>query len=148
MIESLLISFSFYGIIVCGILIIATNLLPDKYRLIVQNLAIALLAVFAYYQGTSQERTAWVIKNNKVIQENLEKESKAKDISLKYESLILQHEALIKQKGKVKYVTKYISKEDDNKCAIPPGFIRLHNDSVKGLVSDSPSGVNGASGRE
>lgn len=148
MIESFLISLSFYGAIVCGIIIIATNLLPDKYRLIVQNLAIAGLVVFAFYQGMSEERTKWEIRNAKIVEENARIKEESKDITLKYETLTLTHEALITQKGKVKYVTKYITKEDDNKCVIPPGFIRLHNDSVKGVVSESAPSDNGSTGKE
>ena len=45
----------------------------------------------------------------------------------------------------IKYVPKYITKEDDSKCIIPDSFVRLHNYSAKDSIPESATRADGIS---
>lgn len=46
---------------------------------------------------------------------------------------------LQRQKERIKYVTKYITKEDNSKCSISPSFVELHDSAAEDRVPSRPS---------
>ena len=101
-----------------------------------------VIAVFfsgVHYANLKHDREDFNELKDK-IKEVAELQTKVNDIETAY--LHVASQLGTNNKETIRYVTKVITKEADAKCSIPSGFVRLHDNSVRGLVT-SPELADG-----
>ncbi|HRC95272.1 MAG TPA: hypothetical protein PK317_00585 [Coprothermobacter proteolyticus] len=101
-----------------------------------------VIAVFfsgVHYANLQHDRDDLQELNQK-LKEVAELKAKVNDVESAY--LHVASQLGTNNKETIRYVTKVITKEADAKCVIPSGFIRLHDNSVRGLVT-SPELTDG-----
>lgn len=100
--------------------------------------AIAAAIVFAAWFGrsfTALQYEAQIAEQNRQVAElQSENERKAVRVVTKYIDRV--HEVEAQAKTIVKEIPVYVTKDDDSRCAIPVGFVRIHDAAANG---DAPS---------
>lgn len=94
-----------------------------------------IIAVFfsgVHYANLQQDREDFKELKDKI--------KEVKELQVKVDSIETAYIHVAGQLGTnnketIRYVTKVITKEADAKCSIPAGFVRLHDNSVRGLVT-------------
>lgn len=137
----------FFGSILALIL---ANFLATTYRVVIMAVAVLALCTSVYLKGGLDQ---------KLILDKEIAELKVKVAALDKERIKITAKAaashdtnrrLILENGKLKDLNAYLTDKEVNMCVIPNGFIRLHNESATGKLSNIPiaSGKsNDASGK-
>jgi hypothetical protein len=118
---------------------VASTLIPSVgYRTpaLIVCLLVALSAI--YLKGGNDERVKRDLIEEKAKTEVALLQKQQEEITAKYNAIAARNRELIKENGRLKNVNIYVSQEDDDKCVLPPGFIRLHNEAASGKLSNTP----------
>ena len=128
----------FVGILAC--------LLPIPYRTIVEVLSVAIVSFSLYMEGGIANEAEWKLKVKEAEAKVAQKETQAVEATVKVVTKYVKTVETIKEKGDViiKEIPMYITKVDDSMCAVPNGFVLLHDSASRNEVSDS-TGVPNAS---
>ena len=105
-------------------------------------LVVVLVLWKAYDLGGDHVRADWEKERAQLAQAHAEEVQRLESINRKVEVRYMDRVRVVKEKGevRVKYVPKYITKEDDSKCDISPSFVELHDSAAEGRLPDpSPS---------
>lgn len=121
--------------------IIIGNFFATTYRIPVIIIAILCLSLSVYLKGGQDER---VKSDEKIAKINLDSEklkveieklnTERNKISKTAASRHDLNRRLIQENGKLKNINEYLNNQEINSCTIPPGLIRLHNESAKGKL--------------
>jgi hypothetical protein len=86
---------------------------------------------------TNQEK--WEAKVAEAKLEVAQKETAAVETTIKVVTKYVKQIDIIKEKGDViiKEIPTYITKVDDSKCAVPNGFVMLHDSASRNEVPDT-----------
>ena len=131
----------FVGILAC--------LLPIPYKTIVQVLSVAIVSFSLYMEGGIANEAEWKLKVKEAEAKVAQKETQAVEATVKVVTKYVKTVETIKEKGDViiKEIPMYITKVDDSMCAVPNGFVLLHDSASRNEVPDTARNTNaGASG--
>lgn len=123
--------------------IIISNFLPTLYRTSFLAICLVTLVSSVYLKGSQDEKNQWLIKdaeNQKIIAQD---KKKRQEITNKYSKQHALNRQLIEENLRLKDINEYLSKEEIDGCVIPPGFVRLHNESAEGNLSGATGKSNG-----
>jgi hypothetical protein len=120
-----------------------------QYQAVLRIVSIACLTIGLVWYGINASEARWAARvataDAKIAQ--LEKDSGkvTEKIVVEYVDRV----KVIKEKGEnlVIRVPYYVSKEADNKCPVPAGFVRLYNRAADSGLPDTTGGANAASGK-
>lgn len=115
--------------------IVISNFLPTIYRTSFLSICLIALATSVYLKGGQDENSRWVAKQAEYQKEIAELRTKRQEITSKYSKKHAENRELIQENLRLKDINEYLSKEDVDGCVIPPGFVRLHNESAEGKLS-------------
>jgi hypothetical protein len=137
----------FYAILLIGVAgFAATYLLKFipipaiyLYKTPIQLGSIALIVIGVYMSGAISNEESWKAKVAEVQAELAKKETASAEVTTKIVTKYVKQIETIKEKGDViiKEIPTYITKVDDSKCAIPNGFVLLHDSASKNEVPDT-----------
>lgn len=116
----------------------------SEYLFYIKLVAIALLVVGAYFKGVNDERSVWLLKEEKTKVATIEKKEKRTEVTAKSAAKSSINRKKVEQQSRLEDINVYLSKKDVASCTIPDGFVRLHNESAEGRVSNAPSEPNGS----
>lgn len=114
------------------------------------NVLILALSVFAiYWYGGHVVQVKWDAEKKAIAEENAKKKDESVKVTEKIVIKYVDRVKVIKEKGDeiIKYVDRYVTKDDDANCTINYGFIRMYDDAIKGNVPNTSSKTDGSAGR-
>jgi hypothetical protein len=114
-------------------------LFPIPYKTIVQVLSIAVIAFSLYMEGGIANEEGWKLKVKEAEAKAAQKETLAAETTVQVVTKYVKKIETIKEKGDViiKEIPTYITKVDDSKCAVPNGFVMLHDSASRNEVPDT-----------
>ena len=114
-------------------------LFPIPYKTIVQVVSIAVIAFSLYMEGGIANEAEWKLKVKEAEAKAAQKETLAAETTVQVVTKYVKKIETIKEKGDViiKEVPTYITKVDDSKCAVPNGFVMLHDSASRNEVPDT-----------
>jgi hypothetical protein len=114
-------------------------LFPIPYKTTVQVLSIAVISFSLYIEGGISNEEEWKLKVKEAEAKVAQKETQAAETTVKVVTKYVKTVETIKEKGDViiKEIPMYITKVDDSKCAVPNGFVMLHDSASRNEVSDT-----------
>lgn len=118
------------------VMIVSNLVFPAAWRTVILIVGMLLVIFSIYLKGAKDERASWELKEAKLQAQIKEKETERANISTQMAVLAAKNRELILKKGTIQNVETYISSADNAGCTVPTGFIRLHNDSARGTVSN------------
>jgi hypothetical protein len=112
----------------------------SKYKLPIRFISIAVLLLGIFSEGGIMYRA----EMDKVRAEIARIEKESKQVTEKVVTKYIEKTKVIKETGDVivKNVPVYVTKESDNACIIPNGFVSLHDSAAKNKIPNSTSGIN------
>lgn len=119
------------------------------YDVPLKGLSIVALLFGVYAQGALSERDAHLVQIEKARAEIAQKEALAAETTTKIITKYVDRVQIVKEKGSVIYekIPTYINKAADEQCAVPNGFVVLHDSAAKnevpGASTDSNEGTSG-----
>ena len=119
-------------------------LFPIPYKTIVQVLSIAVIAFSLYMEGGIANEEEWKLKVKEAEAKTAQKETLAAETTVQVVTKYVKKIETIKEKGDViiKEIPTYITKVDDSKCAVPNGFVMLHDSASRNEVPDTARSTN------
>lgn len=122
------------------------KLLKSPLAQYIINVLILALSVFAiYWYGGHVVQVKWDAEKKLIAEQNAAKKDESVKVTEKIVIKYVDRVKVIKEKGDeiVKYVDRYVSKEDDANCVVPYGVIRMYDDAIKGNVPGGASKTDG-----
>ena len=121
----------FIGVLAC--------LFPIPYKTIVQVLSIAVVSFSLYMEGAISNQQEWEAKVAQVKLDMAVKETAAAETTIKVVTKYVKKIQTVKETGDViiKEIPIYITKIDDSMCAVPNGFVLLHDSASRNEVPDT-----------
>lgn len=116
----------------------------STYRLPIQVAAIAILVFGVYMEGGISNQEKWEAKVAEAKLEMAKKDAASAEASTKVVTKYITKIEVVKEKGDaiIKEIPKYISQDADAKCAVPNGFVVLHDSASRNEVPDSTRSVD------
>ena len=126
----------FAGVIAC--------LLPIPYKSIVQVVSIAIVSFSLYMEGGLSNQAEWELKVKEAEAKVAQKEIVAAEVTIKVVTKYVKQIQTVKETGDViiKEIPIYITKIDDSMCAVPNGFVLLHDSASRNEVPDTTRPVD------
>lgn len=114
------------------------------YASLIRIVGISLLVVGVYFRGGYGVEMEWRAKVEEMKLEIAKKEKESAEVSTKVVTKYIDRVTVVKEKGDViiKEIPKLISQSDDDKCAVPNGFVSVHNAAAKNEVPDTSRSTN------
>lgn len=114
-------------------------LFPIPYKTIVQVLSVVVIAFSLYMEGGIANEAEWKLKVKEAEAKVAQKETQAAETTVKVVTKYVKTVETIKEKGDViiKEIPMYITKVDDSMCAVPNGFVLLHDSASRNEVPDT-----------
>ncbi len=118
--------------------------LINKYIIPVKIVSLFLLVCGLYMEGGISNQERWEAKVADAKLEMAKKDTASAEASTKVVTKYVTKIEVVKEKGDaiIKEVPKYITKDADNQCAIPNGFVLLHDSASRNEVPDSTRSVD------
>jgi len=119
-------------------------MLPIPFKQVVMPIVALMLVVGVYSEGGIAQNKTWELKVAAAEVESAKKQVAASGVSMKVVTKYIKNTRVVREKGDViiKEVPKYITTVDDSKCAVPTGFVRVHD---RGATGTEVSGTTGGS---
>jgi hypothetical protein len=134
----------FHALTLVGFVGIFACLFPIPYKSIVQVLSIAVLSFSLYMEGGISNQAAWELKVKEAEAKVAKKETAAAETTVKVVTKYVNKIQVVKEAGDVIYkeIPIYITKNDDSKCAVPNGFVMLHDSASRNEVPSTTRTVD------
>jgi len=117
----------------------------SKYKIPLLLGGIVAVLFFTFYGGKYSEESKYKIEQAELRMQIAILEGKqaevTHDVEIKYVDRVKEVEK-IKVEYQNVYVDRFITKEDDAKCVINNGFVRVHNSAAKGELPGTPEGTD------
>jgi hypothetical protein len=117
-------------------MVVSNVIFPVAWRTIVLIIGMLIVVFSIYLKGGKDERLTWELEKSQMETKIKARETERAKISTELAVLAAKNRELILKKGTIQNVETYISSSDNAGCVVPSGFVRLHNDSARGLVSN------------
>lgn len=118
--------------------------LINKYIIPVKVVSLFLLVCGLYMEGGVSNQERWEAKVADAKLEMAKKDTASAEATTKVVTKYVTKVEIVKEKGDaiIREVPKYITKDADNQCVIPNGFVLLHDSASRNEVPDSTRGVD------
>lgn len=122
----------------------------EKYKFALTPIAVILICFSTWSLGIKEEKHRYALEQEKQKVYIAELEKKASEKTVEVVTEYVDRVKVVKEKGETIYekVPVYITKESDDKCVLPNGFVVLHDSAVRnevpnatGSPNEDPSGV-------
>lgn len=132
----------FHLLTLAGVLCMIACLLPVPFKSVVMPIGALMLVFGAYTEGGIAQNKSWELKVAAAEVESAKKQAAASEVSMKVVTKYIKNTRVVREKGDViiKEVPKYITTVDDSKCAVPTGFVRVHDRSATGVEVPGTTG--------
>ena len=132
----LLTLFGFVGALAC--------LFPIPYKTAVQVISVVVIAFSLYMEGGIANEVEWKLRVKEAEAKAAQKEMQSAEATVKVVTKYVKSIETIKEKGDViiKEIPTYITKDDDSMCAVPNGFVLLHDGASRNEVPDTTRNSN------
>jgi len=132
----------FHLLTLMGVVGIVACMLPIPFKQVVMPIVALMLVVGAYSEGGIAQNKSWELKVAAAEVESAKKQVAASDVSMKVVTKYIKNTRVVREKGDViiKEVPKYITTVDDSKCAVPTGFVRVHDRAATGVEVPGTTG--------
>lgn len=128
------------------VVFIVISVIDVKYRIYIQLILVTFLIINAYMAGSNAETIKWEHKEA-LLKVQIEKLNTDRiTLTNKANLQAAKNKQLIQENNRIKDINVYLSHQDIASCLIPPGFIRLHNDSARNKVSGTAGTADEKSG--
>lgn len=117
--------------------IISTILPVVSYRMPMMLICLFLALSSIYLKGGEDQRLRSEVKEKEEQAKVAVLEKKQAELTSSIASISAANRALVLENGRLKNVNQYISQSEENACNIGPGFVRLHNESAEGKLSNA-----------
>jgi hypothetical protein len=119
-------------------------LFPIPYKTIVQMVSVVVIAFSLYIEGGIANEAEWKLKVTEAEAKLAQKETQAAEATVQVVTKYVKKIETIKEKGDViiKEIPTYITKTDDSMCAVPSGFVLLHDSASRNEVPDTSRNTN------
>ena len=136
---SFLPDYVFHILALVGVVGVIACLFPIPYKTIVQVLSVAIVSFSLYMEGGIANEAEWKLKVKEAEAKVAQKETQAVEATVKVVTKYVKTVETIKEKGDViiKEIPMYITKVDDSMCAVPNGFVLLHDSASRNEIPDS-----------
>ena len=136
---SFLPDYFFHLLTLFGVVGVIACLLPIPYKSIVQIISVIVLSFSLYMEGGISNQAEWEAKVAQVKLDMAVKEAASAKVTTKIVTKYIKQIQIVKETGDViiKEIPTYITKVDDAKCAVPNGFVLLHDSASRNEVPDS-----------
>ncbi len=136
---SFLPAYAFHLLTLVGVVGVIACLLPIPYKSIVQIISVIVLSFSLYMEGGISNQAEWEAKVAQVKLDMAVKEVASEKVTTKIVTKYIKQIQVVKETGDViiKEIPTYITKIDDSKCAVPNGFVVLHDSASRNEVPDS-----------
>ena len=116
----------------------------SNYNLPIQVGSVIILAFGLYMSGGASNQERWEAKVAEVKLEMAKKEAASAEASTKVVTKYVTKVEIVKEKGDsiVKQIPNLISQDADAKCAVPNGFVLLHDSASRNEIPDASGNVN------
>jgi hypothetical protein len=137
-------NYVFHLLTLVGVVGVVASLLPIPYKSIVQIISVIVLAFSLYMEGGISNQAEWEIKIAQVKLDMAKKDSASAEMTTKVVTKYVKQIQVVKETGDViiKQIPMYITKNDDSMCAIPNGFVLLHDSASRNEVPDTTRAPN------
>jgi hypothetical protein len=134
----------FHILTLVGFLGVLACLFPIPYKTIAQVLSVAIICFSLYMEGGISNQQEWEAKIAQVKLDTAKKETAAAETTIKVVTKYVKKIQTVKETGDViiKEIPIYITKIDDSKCAVPNGFVLLHDSASRNEVPDTTRPVD------
>ena len=118
--------------------------LINKYLLPVKVGSAFLLVFGLYMEGGISNQERWEARVAEAKLEMAKKEAASTEASTKVVTKYINKIEIVKEKGDaiVKEIPKFVTATDDGQCAVPNGFVVLHDSASRNEVPDSTRGID------
>jgi hypothetical protein len=132
-------SYVFHLLTLLGVAGVIASLLPIPYKSIVQIVSVIVLAFSLYMEGGISNQAEWEAKVAQVKLDMAKKDVASAEVTTKVVTKYVKQIQVVKETGDViiKQIPMYITKNDDSMCAIPNGFVMLHDSASRNEVPDT-----------
>lgn len=132
-------AYAFHLLTLVGVVGVIACLLPIPYKSIVQIISVIVLSFSLYMEGGISNQAEWEAKVAQVKLDMAVKEVKSVEVTTKIVTKYVKQIQIVKETGDViiKQIPMYITKNDDSMCAVPNGFVLLHDSASRNEVPDS-----------
>ena len=122
-----------------------TSVIPLPYRIAIGVTLLALIFGAVYYAGGVRVQKKWDLENIKTALVIAELKTKSAEKTVEVVTRYVDRVKTVVERGDVtiKYVDKYITAEDNEKCVIPESFVQLHDASSQNIVPDPNTIITG-----
>lgn len=117
--------------------IISTMLPIVTYRMPTLLICLFLAISSIYLKGGSDQRLKTEVKESKEQTKIAELEKAQSELTAKIAAAAATNRALVLENGRLRDVKQYIPDSEESACNIGPGFVRLHNESAQGKLSNT-----------
>lgn len=116
----------------------------SKYALPLKIISIFVVVCGLYMEGGISNQERWEAKVAEAKLEVAKKETASAEVTTKVVTKYVNKIEIVKEKGDaiIKEVPVYITASADAQCAIPNGFVLLHDSASRNEVPDSSRGVD------
>ena len=141
---SFLPTYVFHLLTLIGVGGVIACLLPIPYKSIVQIISVIVLSFSLYMEGGISNQAEWEAKVAQVKLDMAVKEVKSAEVTTKIVTKYIKQIQVVKETGDViiKQIPMYITKNDDSMCAVPNGFVLLHDSASRNEVPDSTRSID------
>ena len=132
-------AYFFHALTLVGFVGVLACLLPIPYKTIVQVISIAVVSFSLYMEGGLSNQAEWEAKVAEAQLEVAKKETAAAEVTVKVVTKYVKQIQVVRETGDaiIKEIPTYITKIDDSKCAVPNGFVVLHDSASRNEVPDT-----------
>jgi len=136
---SFLPTYVFHLLTLIGVGGVIATLLPIPYKSIVQIISVIVLSFSLYMEGGISNQVEWEAKVAQVKLDMAVKDVESAKVTTKIVTKYIKQIQIVKETGDViiKQIPMYITKNDDSMCAVPNGFVLLHDSASRNEVPDS-----------
>jgi len=136
---SFLPAYFFHLLTLVGVVGVIACLFPIPYKTIIQVLSVAIVSFSLYMEGAISNQAEWEAKVAQVKLDMAVKEVKSAEVTTEIVTKYIDRIKIVKEKSNVivKEIPTYITKVDDAKCAVPNGFVLLHDSASRNEVPDA-----------
>ena len=137
-------AYFFHALTLVGFVGVLACLLPIPYKTIVQVISIAVVSFSLYMEGGLSNQAEWEAKVAEAQLEVAKKETAAAEVTVKVVTKYVKQIQVVRETGDaiIKEIPMYITKNDDSMCAIPNGFVLLHDSASRNEVPDTTGTVD------
>lgn len=136
---SFLPTYVFHLLTLIGVVGVVACLLPIPYKSIVQIISVIVLSFSLYMEGGISNQAEWEAKVAQVKLDMAVKEVASAQVTTKIVTKYITKVQIVKETGNeiIKEIPTYITKIDDSKCAVPNGFVLLHDSASRNEVPNT-----------